>query len=299
MSGAHEATQNLDNRLKLGLILNTGFTVFEFFIGFLSGSLALISDAAHNLTDSMSLLVSFFATKIAKRGANIDKTYGYGRATVLAALINALILLGLAVFIFTEAYKRFQKPQPVEGGLVMIVAFVGIIINGGIAYLFFKSRGDLNIRSTFLNMAMDALASVGALVAGLIIVLTGKTFVDPFIGIIIGLMLVYSGWSVVKDALHVLLEGIPEGTDVTKIKKAIQAIPGVTGLDDLHVWALSTTSAALSCHLIIKDCTLKESITIKEKVKEMLSEKFHIEHATIETDLTEGPHHNERTDEGM
>ncbi len=299
MSSNHEAPENLDNKLKLGLVLNTGFTIFEFFIGFLSGSLALISDAAHNLTDSMSLLVSFFATKISRREANIDKTYGYGRATVLAALINALILLGLAVYIFIEAYKRFQDPQPVEGGLVMIVAFVGILINGSIAYLFFKSRGDLNIRSAFLNMAMDALASVGALVAGLIIVLTGKTFIDPFISIIIGLMLLYSGWSVVKDALHVLLEGTPEGTDISKIKEGILQMPSVTGLDDLHVWALSTTSAALSCHLIIKDCSLKESLIVKENVKQMLSEKFHIEHATIETELTEGPHHNERIDEGM
>lgn len=299
MSGTHETPQNLDNRLKLGLVLNTGFTVFEFAIGIVSGSLALVSDAAHNLTDSMSLLVSFFATKIAKREANINKTYGYGRATVLAALINALILLGLAVYIFIEAFKRFQDPQPVEGGLVMIVAFVGILINGSIAYLFFKSRGDLNIRSAFLNMAMDALASVGALVAGLIIVLTGKTFVDPFIAIIIGFMLLYSGWSVVKDALHVLLEGVPEGVDVQKIKQAICQAPGVTGLDDLHVWALSTTTAALSCHLVIKNCTFQESLIVKEKVKEMLSEKFHMEHATIETELTEGPHHNERTDEGM
>lgn len=299
MGGNHEAAENLDNKLKLGLFLNTGFTIFEFIIGIFSGSLALVSDAAHNLTDSMSLLVSFFATKIAGREANTDKTYGYGRATVLAALINALILLGLAFYIFIEAYKRFQNSQPVEGGLVMIVAFIGILINSSVAYLFFKSRGDLNIRSAFLNMAMDALASVGALIAGLIIVLTGKTFVDPFISIIIGIMLLYSGWSIVKDALHVLLEGVPEGVDAQKIKQAICRTPGVTELDDLHVWALSTTSAALSCHLVIKDCTLQESLAVKENVKQMLSEKFHIEHATIETELTVGPHHNERTDEGM
>lgn len=299
MSGDHEVQKNLNGSLKLGIFLNTGFTIFEFIIGITSGSLALISDAAHNMTDSLSLLVSFFANKIARHEANIDKTYRYGRATVLAALINALILLALAVYIFFEAYKRFQNPQPVEGGLVMIVAFIGIVINSSVAFLFFKSRTDLNIRSAFLNMAMDALASVGALIAGLIIVITEKTFVDPFISIIIGLMLLYSGWSVVKDALHVLLDGVPEGIDIQKIKKAILKIPGVTGLDDLHVWALSTTSAALSCHLIIKICPLKKSLEIKEQVKQMLSEKFHIEHATIEVELTEGPHDNERTDEGM
>lgn len=299
MSGQHETPPNLDNKLKLGFVLNSGFTILEFFIGILSGSLALISDAAHNLTDSLSLLVSYFATKVAKRQANQDKTYGYGRATVLAAVINSLILLGLAVYIFSEAFKRFQDPQPVEGGLVMIVAFVGILINGSIAYLFFKSRGDLNIRSAFLNMAMDTLASVGALIAGLVIILTGNTLADPIISIIIGLMLLYSGWSVIKTALHLLFEGVPEGTDIPAIQRAVLAVPGVKGMDDLHVWALSTTSAALSCHLVVKESSLQESIVLKDAVKQLLSEKFDIEHATIEIELTVGPHDNERTDEGL
>lgn len=299
MSGRHEAPSNLDGKLKLGFILNSGFTVLEFFAGFLSGSLALISDAAHNLTDSLSLLVSFFAAKVARRQANSDKTYGYGRATVLAALINSLILLSLAAYIFIEAYKRFLDPQPVAGGLVAAVALVGIIINGSIAYMFYKSRGDLNIRSAFLNMALDALASVGALLAGLIIVLSGKTFVDPLISVVIGCMLLYSGWSVIKSAMHLLFEGVPEGTNVAAIQKTILAMPGVKGMDDLHVWALSTTSAALSCHLVVEDSSLKDSILLKQRVKRMLSEKFHIEHATIETELTAGPHDGERTDEGV
>lgn len=299
MSGQHETSPNLDNKLKLGFILNSGFTILEFFVGIVSGSLALVSDAAHNLTDSLSLLVSYFATKVAKKQANQDKTYGYGRATVLAAVINSLILLGLAVYIFSEAYKRFLDPQPVEGGLVMTVAFVGILINGFVAFLFFKSRGDLNIRSAFLNMALDALASVGALLAGFFIILTSNTLADPIISVIIGLMLLYSGWSVIKTALHLLFEGVPEGTDIPAIKNAVLAVPGVKGIDDLHVWALSTTSAAFSCHLVVEDSSLKESIKLKDTVKALLSEKFGIEHVTIEVELTAGPHENERTDEGL
>ncbi len=299
MSGSHEVPPNLDNKLKIGFLLNSSFTIFEFFIGFLSGSLALISDAAHNLTDSLSLLVSYIATKVAKKTANSNKTYGYGRATVLAALINSLILLSLAVYIFSEAYQRFQDPQPVEGGLVVIVALVGIAINGSIAYLFFKSRGDLNIRSAFLNMTLDALASVGALTAGVIILLTGNTLADPLISILIGCMLLYSGWSVIKSALHLLFDGVPEGTDIPAIQKAILATPGVKSMDDLHIWALSTTSAALSCHLVVKDSSLKDSIALKDTVKKMLSERFNIEHATIEVELTTGPHDGERTDEGL
>lgn len=299
MSGQHETPPNLDSKLKLGFILNSGFTILEFFIGIISGSLALVSDAAHNLTDSLSLLVSYFATKVAKRQASEDKTYGYGRATVLAAVINSLILISLASYIFTEAYKRFQDPQSVEGGLVMIVAFVGILINGSVAYLFFKSRGDLNIRSAFLNMTMDALASVGALLAGLIIILTGNTMADPVISVIIGCMLLYSGWSVIKTALHLLFEGVPEGTDIPAIQRSVLAVPGVKSMDDLHVWALSTTSVAFSCHLVIKDSSLRQSILLKDEIKRLLSEKFGIEHATIEIELTAGPHHNERTDEGL
>jgi len=299
MSGQHEAPQNLDNRLKLGLILNTVFTIFEFIIGFFSGSLALISDAAHNLTDSLSIVVAFFANKVAGRQATIDKTYGFGRATILAALFNAFVLFALAAYIFYEAYKRFLNPQPLEGGIIMIVAFIGIVVNGGVAFLFSKNKSDLNMRGTYLNMLYDTLASAGAVVAGGIILLTNWTVVDPLISVIIAVMQLKSGWSVVRSGLHVLLDGVPEGTDVTKIKKAILQMPGVVGLDDLHVWALSTISAALSCHLVIKNCTLEESLAVKENVKQMLSDKFHIEHATVETELTQGPHHNERTDEGM
>ncbi len=299
MSGSHEPPTNLDNKFKIGLVLNTSFTIFEFIMGFVSGSLALVSDASHNLTDSLSLVIAFLANKVSRRSANIDKTYGYGRVTILAALINALILFALAFYIFYEAYQRILKPEPVEGGIVMIVAFVGTIINGAIAFTFFKNRDELNTRAAFLSMAFDTLASVGALLAGFIIVLTGKTFVDPFISILIGIMLVFSAWGVVKDGLHVLLDGVPEGIDTGKVKQAILNIPNVKDLDDLHIWAISSTSAALSCHLVIKECSLAESLRIKEEVKEMLSRQFHIDHATIEIELIEGPHHNERTDEGM
>lgn len=161
MSEEHNVS-NLDTKLKLGLVLNTGFTVFEFIVGTLSGSLALVSDAAHNLTDSLSLVISFFANKIAKRPADLNRTYGYGRATIIGASLNASILLLLAIYIFYEAYQRIRQPEPVEGQLVMIVAFVGIVINSSVAALFLRDRNDLNIRSAFLSMAFDALASVGA-----------------------------------------------------------------------------------------------------------------------------------------
>ena len=299
MSGTHDAPENLDSKLKLSLVLNTSFTIFEFIVGFFSGSLALISDAAHNLTDSLALVIAFFASKVAKRSGNLDKTYGYGRVTIIAALFNATILVLLAGYIFFEAYQRFQNPEPVQGGLVMIVAFVGIIINGSIAFTFLKNREDLNTRAAFLNMAFDTIASIGALLAGLVILLTGKTIFDPLISVGIGIMLVFSAWGVVKDGLHVLLDGVPKNIDVQMVKEAISKAPGVKGLDDLHVWALSTQNAALSGHLVINDCTLTESVQLVSKIKEMLHEKFNISHVTLETELELGPHDKERTDEGV
>lgn len=289
MSENHEVPENLDNKLKLGLVLNSGFTVVEFIAGTLSGSLALISDAGHNLTDSLTLLISYIANKIAKRKANVEHTYGYGRATILAALINGFILFLLAIYIFYEAYHRFQNPRPVEGGVVMIVAFIGICINTSIALLFRSNKNDLNIRSAYVNMLFDALASFGALLAGLLIILTKQPIFDSLISIIIGLFLLRGSWSVVRAAMHVLLEGVPEGIDVGKVKETIFKSQSVKNVDDLHIWALSSQQAALSCHVIIEDRGVEESTKIVKQIKEMLHDKFHIEHATIETELVECP----------
>lgn len=290
MSGTHEAPTNLDNKLKLGLVLNTGFTIFEFAIGILSGSLALISDAGHNLTDSLSLLIAFFAQKIARRDANSDHSYGYGRATILAALFNGLILILLAGYIFYEALGRIMNPEPVEGSLVMVVAFVGILINGSIALLFRKdSKNDLNIRGAYINMFYDMLASVGAMLAGFLILVTKLTIFDSLISILIGLLLLKSSWGVIRSAMHVLLEGVPEGMDTEKVKEVIMKNSSVKNVDDLHIWAISSHDAALSCHVVIEDCSLEESTKIVSEIKQELKEKFHIEHATIETELTECP----------
>ena len=289
MSGNHEAPKNLDNKLKLGLFLNTGFTIVEFIAGILSGSLALTSDAGHNLTDSLSILISFFGNKISKREANDEHSYGYGRASILTALLNGVILVLLAGYIFYEAFQRITKPEPVEGGVVMIVAFIGILINGSIALLFRKDTNDLNIRGAYVNMFFDMLASVGALIAGLLIVVTGKTIFDPIISILIDILLVKSSIEVVRDAMHVLLEGVPEGIDVKKVKSVILEIPKIKNVDDLHIWAISSHLSALSCHVVIEDCDMEESTRIVKQVKENLKHKFHIEHATIETELTECP----------
>ena len=185
--------------------------------------------------------------------------------------------------------KGFKNPPVVQGRYIAIVAVIGIAVNAFIASLYFKNKSDLNANSIFMNMATDALAQFGTVVAGVLIIFTGLHIIDPLISIIIGIMLLYSGWSVVKAALQVLLEGVPEGVSIQAIKEAMLKTPLVKNVDDLHIWAISSQYAALSCHLVIEECDLDKSMKIVNDIKQELKEKFHIEHATIETELIECP----------
>ncbi|MCL5667128.1 MAG: cation diffusion facilitator family transporter [Patescibacteria group bacterium] len=282
----------LEQKLKIGLVLNTAFTVFEFIMGFISGSLALVSDAGHNLTDSLSLMVSWIAEKIAKRKATPEHTFGYGKSTIIAALINSSVLIILALVIFYKAYQRLLRPEPVSGGTIMLVALAGVAVNGTIALMFRSHSRNLNIKSAYLNMAYDTLASVGALAAGIIIIYTHKTFADPIISVVIGIMLLISGWKVVDKAIHVLLEGVPENINVKMVQEAISKIANVKKVNDLHVWTIASEKAALSCQVIFEEKDLaKDTETIKE-IKRMLNQNFNISHATIEATLAADPPHN-------
>ena len=281
----HEHKTSKTSKFIIGFVLNTGFTIFEFIIGIMAGSLALISDASHNLTDSLSIVIAFGGERISKRQANDSKSYGFGRVSIITALINGLLLFGVAAYIFYEAYLRILNPEPVKGGLVAIVALVGIFINGAVALLFYKDKDDLNVRSTYLNMAFDTLSSVGALIAGLIILFTGNSLADPIIGILIGCMLVYSAYGVVRDALHILLEGTPKDIDTKEVQKLIEEFDHVKAVDDLHIWSISSGYPALSCHIVIDEANASVSIKQVKKIKEALLKKYKIQHATIETEL--------------
>lgn len=292
MSHNHDHTNN-DGSIKFGLVLNTGFTIVEFIFGILTGSLALIADAAHNLTDTFTLSVSFTANRIARRKANDSKTFGYGRATILAALLNASVMLAVAAFIVIEAIQRLGNPQPVEGGVVAAVAFVGILVNGSIAYVLSKNRKDLNMRSAFVDMAFDALSSLGAVIAGLIIWLTGITWVDSVVGLVIAALLVYNTLKILKEAVQILLEGTPKDVDITAITQAITNTDKVLSLDDMHVWAIRSGYNALSCHIAIDETELKDSRNIVEVVKAKLRKDYDIHHATIEVELEDCTKHDE------
>lgn len=284
MSGNHQH-EGSEGAIKFGLVLNSGYTILEFIFGVFTGSLALIADASHNLTDTLTLTISFIANKIAKRSANSSKTYGYGRVTILAAALNAIIMLGVAGFIIYEAIQRLTHPQPVEGGIVAIVASVGILVNASIAFVLYKRRQDLNMRSAFIDMAFDALSSLGAVIAGIVILITGINGVDSVVGLLIAGLLIYNTIKIFAEAVQVLSEGTPKDIDLDTVQKTIQGVEGVTSLDDLHVWSIKSGYNALSCHIIVNEKKLADSRSIVDAVKSKLQKDCNIHHATIEVEL--------------
>lgn len=289
---SHDHNKN-EGAIKFGLLLNTTYTIIEFIFGILTGSLALIADAAHNLTDTFTLSVSFGANRLAKRKATSSKTFGFGRATILAALLNASVMLVVAIFIVVESIQRLGNPHPLEGGVVAIVAFVGILVNGSIAIVLSKNRKDLNMHSAFVDMAFDALSSLGAVVAGLIIWLTGITWVDSVIGLVIAALLVYNTLKILREAVQILLEGTPKNLDIAAITQAITDTDKVLSVDDMHVWAIRSGYNALSCHIAIDEAELKDSRNIVEVVKAKLRKDYDIQHATIEVELEDCTKHDE------
>lgn len=290
-----------DKNLKFGFFINTAFVVLEFTAGLAANSLALISDAAHNLTDSMSIGFSFLASKFAGRSASERQTFGYGRAAILAATINATVLVVTAALIYREAYGRLQHPQIVEGKIVAVIALVGIISNSAVAWFAARSRKDLNARVVFLSNLVDIVSSALALAAGLLIVFTKQTWVDPAISFIIATMLLVAAWQILREATIVLMEGVPEDISATKVKQALLDHPDVLGVDDLHIWTVGSQNTALSAHVVVSNegIALKEADKLLAELKAMLAKEFGINHATLEPEFTAGPHEAERTDEGL
>lgn len=289
---SHKHTNN-DGSIKFGLILNSLYTIVEFGFGIATGSLALIADASHNLTDTFTLTVSFIANRVAKREANEQKTFGYGRATILAALLNCSVMLAVAGFIVFEAIQRLQHPVAIEGGVVAVVAAIGIAVNGSIALVLSKNRKDLNMRSAFVDMSFDALSSLAAVVSGLVIYFTGAKYIDSIVGLIIAALLVYNTIKILREAVQILLEGTPADLDVAAVTNAITSTDKVMKADDVHVWAIRSGYNALSCHIVIDEKQLPHSRDIVEAVKAKLRTEQNIQHATIEVELEDCTEHEE------
>ena len=275
----HEIT-SLNKAFIIGISLNLVFVVAEFLAGFWYNSLGLLSDAGHNLGDVASLVLAMLAFRLAKVHPTSSFTYGYKKSTVLVSLLNAVILLVAVGIIIGESIGKLFHPQPVEGDAIAWVAGIGVVINAVTAWLFMKDKDkDLNVKGAYLHMAADALVSVGVVISGLVIARTGWYVIDPVIGLVIALIIIYSTWGLLRDSVRLSLDGVPVGTDLEEVAGTIEAVDGVEGVHHLHIWAISTTETALTAHVLIKDTRLMEAI--KQAIKDKLLHDG-IRHATLE-----------------
>jgi cobalt-zinc-cadmium efflux system protein len=287
--------------LKWSLVLTIAFVGVEIAAGLQAHSLALLSDAGHNFTDALALLLAWFGYYFAQRPADEVKTYGYHRAGVLAAFVNALALLGLAAYILWESYRRWLNPQAVHETTMIVVAGLGLVVNLVIMRgLASERRSDLNIRSAWAHMLGDALGSIGILIGALVIRWTGWHRVDPLLSALIGLLIVWTAWDIVRESLNILLEGLPRGLKLEDVVQAMREIPGVLDVHDVHVWSLGSSTHALSCHVVIEDVPPSESEGLLRRLNRMLAERFQIGHTTIQFEhaACEGcpiPNHRQRT----
>jgi cobalt-zinc-cadmium efflux system protein len=275
--------------LKISLAVTLAYIALLVVAGLRAHSLALLSEAGHNLSDFLALLLSLVAVYFQSRPASSTKTYGYHRAGVLAALVNATSLVAVSFFIFYEAFRRLQHPQQVQAGLMMWVAAAGVVMNGAIALLLYRSTrgwghgsGDVNLRSALLHEVGDTLSTAAVIAGGWAILVTGNYWIDSVLSVGIGVLILWSGFGIVRETLNILLEGTPRGMKLEKIESAIRAIGGVNDVHDLHVWSIGSETHALSCHISIADIPPSVSERILRDVKECLLRDFRIDHTTIQ-----------------
>ncbi|HKE39026.1 MAG TPA: cation diffusion facilitator family transporter [Casimicrobiaceae bacterium] len=278
--GTRAASSGTVRALTWALVLTATFAAVEAIGGWLAGSLALISDAGHMGADAASLGLALLAHWIAQRPPSHRASYGYARAEVLAAFVNALALLALVVFIAIEAVRRLLAPQPVAGALVLGVAFIGLLANLGSAWILMRAEGSLNVRAALLHVLSDMLGSVAAIVAGAVIVFTGWFPIDPILSLAVCLLILRSTWRLLAQSTGVLMEGVPTHLDYEEIGRALAQVAGISAIHDLHVWYMSSDRAALSAHVLITEpVKWPETLAAAQR---LLVERFHIEHVTLQ-----------------
>lgn len=273
--------------LQFSLAATLLYVVLTFIAGLHAHSLALISEAGHNISDFLALLLSFVAVYFQTRPATEKKTFGYQRAGVLAAFFNAVTLILLSIWIVVEAARRLAAPAHVHADLMMVVAAAGVVMNGVIAALLWTTSRDVNIRSTFIHMLGDTLSTAAVIAGGAAIVLTGQNWIDPSLSILIAALIFWSAISIVRETLNILLEGTPRGVSLSEIRQALEALDGVEDVHDLHVWSLGSQTHAMASHVTIADIPPSESARILERITGTLRERFRIYHATIQFEHAE------------
>jgi cobalt-zinc-cadmium efflux system protein len=270
-------------RIRLALSITLAFVFVEILAGIFANSLALLTDAAHNITDVIALAMTWYALRLAYRPAHAGKTFGYHRAGILIALFNSLTLILIALFIFYEAYRRLMAPPQVDAPLLSGVAALAFVVNAGTAWLIRRgSQDDLNLRSAFVHLAGDALSTLGAILAGIAIMLTGYQIFDPLVSVLIGLLILWNGWGIVRESVDILLESTPRGLDMDALIRDIQSIPGVHGVHDVHAWSINEKLRLLSAHILTEDLTISAGSNIQNQISRLVCDKYVIAHATLQ-----------------
>lgn len=289
----HPQSANYDRAFTIGIALNVLFVLVEAYYGWRAGSLALLSDAGHNLSDVLSLLVAWGSFYLAGLRPSQRHTYGWGRTTMMAAVFNALMLLIATGGIVLEAIDRFSQPVPVQGGIVMLVAGIGVLINGCTAWLFMPDKKhpgnhqDLNLRGAFLHMAADALVSLGVVISAALFIRTGWTWLDPAISLVIALVILFSSWGLLRHALNLSLDGVPASIELDSVTNYLSRLPEVNAIHDLHIWAMSTSEIALTAHLVMHEGHPGDDFLCR--VANALYADFGIAHTTIQIETGDQP----------
>lgn len=285
------AQRDFTRAFAIGIALNIGFVIVETVFGFRANSMALLSDAGHNFSDALGLVVAWAGGVLALRASSARFTYGFKKASILAALANALLLLVAVGAIGLEAVRRLLHPKPTQGDVVMIVAAIGIAVNGVTAMLFTRGKDDINIRGAFLHMAADAAVSAAVVLAGLVILWTDQRWVDPVMSLAVAVVILWSSVSLLKESVAMSLAGVPNGIDVDHVQSALVDLEGVDAVHDLHVWPLSTTETALTAHLVTARADFPDALL--ESARAMLHDRFHIEHCTLQVERSHPADHKD------
>jgi cobalt-zinc-cadmium efflux system protein len=277
----HHAPPDYNRAFAAGVILNVGFVIVEAVFGVLSNSLALLTDAGHNLSDVLGLLLAWGAATLAKKRPSARRTYGYSRATIIASLFSGLLLMGAVGAIGWEAVNRLMLPAEPAGRTIMIVAAIGVVVNTATALFFLSGKdSDLNIRGAFLHMAADAAVSLGVVASGALILYFGFTWIDPVISLVIAAVIFLSTWGLLRDSLNLAVDAVPRNVDPEAVRSYLSGLPGVRAIHDLHIWPMSTTDTALTAHMVMED--LPQSDEFLNDIAVVLQERFAIKHPTIQ-----------------
>jgi len=288
-SHAHAAA-SFGRAFAIGIALNLGFVLIEAVFGFYANSMALLSDAGHNLSDVLGLVVAWAGGTLAQRASSPRFTYGLKKASILAALANALFILVAIGAIGAEAIRRLFHPSATEGGVVMVVAAIGIAVNGATAMLFVRGQHDINLRGAFLHMAADAAVSAAVVLSGLLIVCTGRQWIDPVMSLAVAVVILWGSVGLLKESVWMSLAGVPAGIDVDQVELALAELDGVEAVHDLHIWPLSTTETALTAHIVTAVADYPDELLARARG---VLHSFHIEHCTIQVERHHPPDHKD------